>query len=67
MVEIGNNIISKHLRPVLQELFAKCTKGQQGKFIRLFGTVDAMDAEEIPSAMALCERTIKNNNNDKTG
>ena len=61
MVELGSRIINKHLRPVLKELFAKCTDGQQGKFIRIFGTVDDMDAEKIPNAIALCERTIKKN------
>jgi len=61
MVELGINIISKHLRPVLRGLFDKCTEGQQGKFIRIFGTVDDMPAEKIPNAIALCERTVKNN------
>ena len=61
MVELSNNIISKHLRPVLWDLYAKCTEGQQGKFIRIFGSVADMPAEKIPDAMALCERTIKNN------
>ncbi len=61
MVETGNRIIGKYLRPALKELFEKCTEGQQGKFIRIFGTVDQMETEKIPNAIALCERTIKKN------
>lgn len=61
MVETNEAILDRHLRPVLRDLVSRCTEPQQGKFEKIFGNVDTVPAEKIPSAIALCERTIKKN------
>jgi len=62
MVETSERILSRYLRPKLAELLAQCTEGQQRKFIRIFGSVEEMNPNKIPDAIALCERTVKGNN-----
>ena len=66
MVETSEKIIDRYLRPDLAELFNQCTEGQQRKFIRIFGSVETMNPDKIASAIALCERTIKNNQTEAT-
>ncbi|GAG30383.1 unnamed protein product [marine sediment metagenome] len=53
-------ILDAYLRPELVKLLAQCSESQQRKFKRIFGEVKTMPAEKIPSAVALCERTVKN-------
>ncbi len=61
MVETSERILDRYLRPELSTLFKQCTEGQRRKFIRIFGSVEEMNPNKIPNAIALCERTIKNN------
>lgn len=55
-------INDKYLRPILRDLVSQCTESQQNQFDRVFVSVDDCPAEKIPSAIVLCERTIKKNN-----
>ncbi len=61
MPSITENVNDKHLRPILRDLFSQLNEGQQGKFKRIYKSVDVMSAEKIPWAIAICERTIKGN------
>ena len=61
MASINERVNDRYLRPILRDLVSQCTKAQQGKFDRAFGSVDEVPTEKIPSAIALCERTIKRN------
>ena len=60
-MDIRDAVSEKHLRPILRNLLSQCTERQQTFFKRAFGSVDDTSAEKIPSAIALCERTIKKN------
>jgi len=57
----GEQLDLLDVSPDLAKLFNQCTEGQQRKFIRIFGSVETMNPDKIASAIALCERTIKNN------
>ena len=61
MVETSERILSRYLRPELAILFAQLNEGQQRKFVRIFGSVETMNPNKIADAIALCERTIKKN------
>ena len=65
MVETSERILSRYLRPELATLLAQCTESQQRKFVRIFGSVEEMNPKKIADAIALCERTIKNNEEQK--
>jgi len=61
MVATSENILDKHLRPILKDLLAQCNDGNRRKFARIYGDVETMDANKIAYAIAICERTIKKN------
>lgn len=61
MVETSERILSRYLRPSLAELYAQLKESQQRKFVRIFGSIEEVDPKKIAAAIALCERTIKKN------
>lgn len=61
MSDQGVDVIDRYLRPILKKLLAQCNEGNKRKFARIYGDVETMDANKIPWAIAICERTIKNN------
>lgn len=65
MVETSERILSRYLRPSLAELYAQLKESQQRKFVRIFGSVEDMNPKKIADVIALCERTIKNNKEQK--
>ena len=65
MVEISGRMLDKYLRPELAKLLVQCTASQQTNFARIFGSVEEMNPSKIVEAIALCERTIKNNKKEK--
>ena len=61
MVSQDEDVLDRYLRPKLKELLAQCNDGNRRKFARIYGDVKTMDANKIPWAIAICERTIKKN------
>ena len=60
-MKTDKEILDTYLRPELVDLHSHLNESQQRKFKRIFGDVKTMPAEKIPTAIALCERTIKKN------
>ena len=59
---MSKSVTDRYLRPILADLFSQCTEEQQANFLRAYPDgVEGMAEYKIPSAIALCERTIKNN------
>lgn len=61
MNDTENDVLDRYLRPKLKGLLAKCNDGNRHKFTRIYRSVETMDANKIPWAIAICERTIKRN------
>lgn len=65
MVETSERILSRYLRLPLANLYAQLKVSQQRKFVRIFGAVEEMNPDKIATAIALCERTIKKNADER--
>ncbi len=62
MLNANQDVIDRHLRPILIDLLAQCTEKHQNLFVRMYPAgVDKMSTEKIPWAISQCERTIKEN------
>lgn len=67
MVSINQDVLDRYLRPRLKELLAQCNDGNRRKFARIYGDVDTMEADKIPWAIAIVERTIEKNKPEPSG
>ena len=54
--------IENFKRGMLRDLLSQCTEEQQGVFSKVFPKgIDAMNDDQIKTAIRLCERTLEGN------
>ena len=51
-------------RKLLHELIGQCTEDEQLHFKKLYGWIDKMADERLDDAIGICQRTIKNHEDD---
>lgn len=61
-LSVYDNVINKHLRPILQKLLSQCTAKQQAFFKRMYPCgIEKMESKQVIRAIDQCEETIKKN------